>query len=69
MTDAILPILRCPIDPARQSPLEREDQHLVCSCGVRFPIRNGLPILVPDQADLPDGCPKTDTLPCRRKRR
>ena len=65
MDDAFLSGLRCPLDPRREATLARENQTLVCSgCRASFPIRNGLPILIPDEADLPPGVASADKLPC-----
>jgi hypothetical protein len=66
MSDTLLQLLRCPMDPKRESTLERQEQSLVCRCGVKFPVRNGLPILIADQAELPDDC-KPSSLPCRKR--
>ena len=68
MDDAVLALLRCPLDPRRQATLSREQQVLVCSgCRVQFPIKNGLPILIPDEGELPAGVRSADRLPCRRR--
>jgi len=65
MDDAFLTDLRCPLDPRREATLARENQSLVCSgCRAAFPIRNGLPILIPDEADLPPGVDNASKLPC-----
>ena len=70
MDDAFLACLRGPLDPAREATLARDQQSLVCSgCAVRFPIKQGLPILVPDEAELPDGITELSQLACRRTRR
>ena len=62
--------VRCKnIDPARQSPLVRRQQELVCDCGVRFPVKQGLPILIAEQAELPAGCARPESLPCRKKKK
>jgi uncharacterized protein YbaR (Trm112 family) len=63
-----LAILRCPIDPGRTAALTQPDEsHLLCSrCEVRFPVRDGFPILLSDEAQLPAGCSVVDGLPCRR---
>jgi uncharacterized protein YbaR (Trm112 family) len=67
MDDAFLPLLRCPIDPSRQATLTRDQQTLICSgCKVTFPIKNGLPILVAEEAELPTHIPSPDRLPCVR---
>jgi uncharacterized protein YbaR (Trm112 family) len=70
LDDAFLATLRCPIDPAREATLAREGQQLVCSgCGVRFPVKQGIPILLADEAELPAGCRDLPSLPCRRQPR
>jgi uncharacterized protein YbaR (Trm112 family) len=70
MLDAdFLKILRCPIDPTRTAELTQPDEtHLLCSrCQVRFAVRDGFPILLADEAQLPPGCPTVDSLPCHRQ--
>jgi uncharacterized protein len=69
MFDSILPTLRCPIDPLRESGLTRDEMTLVCQCKVKFPIRQGLPILLSTEAELPTGCPEIEKLPCVQRRR
>lgn len=69
MDDAFLACLRCPIDPARESPLTRDQQALVCSCGTRFPVKQGLPVLIADEAELPPGTGNEGRLPCVRAAR
>ena len=66
MTDDLLPHLRCPIDPKRVSPLVRDNLHLVCNCGVRFPTKQGIPILIAAEAELPEGCRSLETVACKR---
>lgn len=54
MLDSLLPLLRCPFDPQRHTPLQRFDDTLICpACQARFRIRHGIPVLVPDDAILP----------------
>ncbi len=62
-----LDLLRCPMDPARQATLQQpDDLHLLCSrCGLRFPIKDGFPVLVVEEAELPAGCASLDQLPCQ----
>ncbi len=68
MDDAFLATLRCPIDPARQATLARDGQQLDCSgCHVKFPIKQGIPILLADEAEMPSWCKEMSALPCRRK--
>jgi hypothetical protein len=63
-----LACLRCPIDPSRDATLNREADALRCSrCHVTFPVRNGIPVLIADEADLGDVA-AVDRLPCRTKR-
>jgi len=67
MDDDFLSILRCPLDPRREAKLSRDEQQLVCArCAVRFPIKQGVPVLVPDEGDLPAGMRELSQLPCRR---
>lgn len=62
-----LKILRCPIDPQRQAALTQPDENkLLCErCAVQFPIRDGFPILLIDEAVLPAQCPTAQQLPCQ----
>jgi len=49
----LLELLACPVCPERP-PLEERDGWLVCmSCGRRFPIRDGIPDLLPESAVEP----------------
>jgi uncharacterized protein YbaR (Trm112 family) len=67
MDDAFLSLLRCPLDPAREASLGRQGQELICSrCSVRFPMKQGLPVLVPEEGELPAGLREVSQLPCRR---
>lgn len=68
MDDAFLEQLRCPIDPEREATLARDEQRLVCSgCSAHFPIKQGLPVLVPDEVELPEGMREVSQLPCQRR--
>jgi uncharacterized protein YbaR (Trm112 family) len=70
MDDAFLACLRCPLDPTREATLRREEQSLICSnCEVRFPIKQGLPILVPEEGELPAGISELSQLACQRRKR
>ena len=41
--------------------------HLLCPrCQLRFPIKDGFPVLVAEEAELPPGCPSLDRLPCQQ---
>lgn len=63
-----LDILRCPIDPKRETRLELDDLKVVCSrCRVRFKTREGFLSMVVEEAALPDGCAKIEDLPCQKQ--
>jgi uncharacterized protein len=63
----LLEILRCPMDPSHTR-LALQQEHLVCErCRTRFRIRDGFPVLVIEEAELPPGCTSIDDLPCRRE--
>jgi uncharacterized protein YbaR (Trm112 family) len=62
----LLDILRCPMDPSHTR-LALEDNQLVCErCKTRFKIKDGFPVLVIEEADLPPGCPSIEQLPCQK---
>ena len=49
-----LAVLACPADDNRP-PLRQEGETLICDqCGRRYPIRDGIPILLPEEATIPD---------------
>jgi uncharacterized protein len=61
-----LQLLRCPLDPQRQTPLAEEEGHLVCpKCRARFRVRDGIPNLVKEEAELPPGVESLGQLPAR----
>lgn len=50
----LLSILVCPLT---RSPLRQEGEFLVAEIGgLRYPIRDGIPVLLVDEAELPAGC-------------
>lgn len=54
----LLRILVCPNDRGDLDELE-DEQVLVCrSCGYRYPVRDGIPVMLIDEADKPDGRPR-----------
>jgi uncharacterized protein YbaR (Trm112 family) len=64
----LLEILRCPMNPSRTRLVLRED-HLICErCALRFKIRDGFPVLVVEEAELPEGCASLSDLPCQREK-
>lgn len=54
MIDAqLLEILACPACPERP-PVSLDGERLVCSqCGRRYPIRDGIPVMLVEEAELP----------------
>jgi uncharacterized protein YbaR (Trm112 family) len=47
----LLEILAC---PACGGDVQEKDQRIVClKCGRQYPIKNGIPVLLADQAQLP----------------
>ncbi len=63
----LLAILRCPLNPSRTR-LLLEDGRLVCErCALKFPIKDGFPVLVVEEAELPPGCDSLADLPCQRE--
>jgi uncharacterized protein YbaR (Trm112 family) len=66
LSPELLAMLRCPLSPSRTR-LVLEDQQLVCErCRLKFPIKDGFPVLVVEEAHLPPGCEGTSDLPCQR---
>ncbi len=65
----LLDILRCPMDPSRTR-LALEGDRLVCErCRLSFKIKDGFPVLVVEEADLPPGCESLEQLPCQREQK
>ena len=64
----LLALLRCPMDP-NHAELTPEDDRLVCQrCKLAFPIRDGFPIMLVEEAEPPPGCGSLDQLPCQREK-
>jgi uncharacterized protein YbaR (Trm112 family) len=64
----LLSILRCPMDPRRATPLTLENDHLVCPrCQLKYRIKDGFPVLIVEEAELPAGCTSLDELPARHE--
>lgn len=54
----LLKILVCPVT---RSPLRQKGDELVGEVGgLRYPIRDGIPVLLPDEAGLPEGVSDLD---------
>jgi uncharacterized protein len=66
ISQELLDILRCPLDPSRTR-LSLEGDHLVCQrCRLLFRIKDGFPVLIVEEAELPPGCASVDQLPCQQ---
>jgi uncharacterized protein YbaR (Trm112 family) len=66
ISNDLLDILRCPLDPSRTR-LRLDGQSLLCErCALRFQVRDGFPILVAEEAELPAGCASVQQLPCQQ---
>ena len=47
----LLEILACPVEKA---PLREESDRLVCTaCGRRYPVRDGIPVMLVEEAESP----------------
>jgi len=47
----LLEILACPVD---KQTLREDAERLVCTaCGRRYPVRDGIPVMLVDEAELP----------------
>lgn len=62
----LLKILRCPLGKAE---LRIEGETLVCSkCGLIFPVRGKIPVLLIDEARLPEGVKDISELKCQKEK-
>ncbi len=65
VSEELLALLVCPVD--QKSPLRREGDALVCTrCGPRFAIKDDIPNMLIEEAQLPVGCPSLSDLECVR---
>jgi uncharacterized protein len=63
----LLDILRCPLDPTRSSRLDQAADGLTCQrCRLKFPIKEGLPCMLIEDAQLPEGYKSLQELPCQQ---
>lgn len=61
----LLEMLRCPLG---KSELQQDGDVLVCKrCGPKFPIKDGIPVMLIEEAELPEGCGSIDELPCAKE--
>lgn len=64
INEELLALLVCPMGKA---PLRREGDHLVCTrCGPRFSIKDDIPNMLIEEAELPAGCYSLADLECVR---
>ncbi len=64
LSEDLLSMIACPIGKAR---LRQEGETLVCTrCGPRFAIKDEIADLLPDHAELPEGCRALADLECVR---
>jgi uncharacterized protein len=64
VNEELLALLVCPMGKA---PLRREGESLVCTrCGPRFSIKDDIPNMLIEEAELPPGCASLADLDCVR---
>jgi uncharacterized protein YbaR (Trm112 family) len=64
-----LDLLRCPLSPSEVH-LDQTDGALVCQrCRLKFAVKDGIPSLRAETAELPQGCASLNDLPCQRAAR
>jgi uncharacterized protein YbaR (Trm112 family) len=67
ISQQLLDLLRCPLAPSEVR-LEEGPGGLVCQrCRLKFPVREGIPCMLPEEAELPPGCARLEDLPCKQK--
>ena len=65
ISQELLDMLRCPLDPRTR--LEATPEGLVCQrCRLKFPIKEGIPCMLVEEAELPPGCASLSALPCQQ---
>lgn len=64
VSEELLALLVCPMGKA---PLRREGDVLICTrCGPRFAIKDDIPNMLIEEAELPPGCDSLVALECVR---
>jgi uncharacterized protein len=64
VNETLLSLLVCPLGKAR---LRREGDSLICTrCGPRFSIKDDIPNMLIEEAQLPPGCASLANLDCVR---
>ena len=65
VSEDLLALLVCPMD--QKSALRREGDALVCTrCGPRYAIRDEIPNMLIEEAELPAGCHALADLECAK---
>jgi uncharacterized protein YbaR (Trm112 family) len=65
INDRVLNEIVCPIGKQK---LVYEGDFLTCTkCGARFPVKDGIPVLLAEEAVLPDGVNSVNELECMKK--
>ena len=59
----VLETIRCPLGKSELA-VENENTIVCTNCGLKFPIRDGVPVLLLDQAKLPEGVSSISELKC-----
>jgi uncharacterized protein len=63
----LVDILRCPLDPGHTTHLDQEADGLSCQrCRLKFPIKEGIPCMLVEEAELPAGAASLQALPCQQ---
>jgi uncharacterized protein YbaR (Trm112 family) len=66
ISQQLLDFLRCPLDPSHTR-LEQVPEGFLCQrCRLKFPVRDGIPCMLPEEAELPPGCHSLADLPCQK---
>jgi uncharacterized protein YbaR (Trm112 family) len=66
ISQELLDQLRCPLDPSHTR-LEVAGEALVCQrCRLKFGVKEDIPSMLVEEAELPEGCATLADLPCQR---
>jgi uncharacterized protein YbaR (Trm112 family) len=69
ISQELLEILRCPMDPSNTR-LTLDGDRLICQrCALKFKIKDGFPVMVVEEAELPAGCESLSQLPCQQPKK
>lgn len=56
----LMEILVCPVDKAELKELVEESKLECVECGRRYPVKDGIPVMLIDEAELPEGAKRDD---------